>query len=74
MKLPPLAEQAKNLVKSAWLFANSGFELTSDDEQERRYNICNACNYFNSGRCSKCGCFMKYKSKIKVVKCLDGRW
>ena len=74
MKMPPLSEQAKNLIKSAWQFANSGFELASDDEQERRYGICNSCDYYIQGRCLKCGCFMKYKSKIKAVKCLDGRW
>jgi hypothetical protein len=74
MKLPPLTEQAKNLVRSAWDFANSGFELASDDEQEIRYNICSICDYLTGGRCSKCGCFMKFKAKIKVVSCPDGRW
>jgi len=74
VKLPPLAEQAKNLAKSAWVFLSSGFELAPDDEQERRYDICKSCDYLTQGRCSKCGCFMKYKSKIKVVTCPDGRW
>lgn len=41
-----------------------------------RLTLCNSCEFFNSdsGRCSKCGCFMKIKAKIQAAKCPIGKW
>lgn len=43
---------------------------------EYRLKICNSCAAFrkNTKRCSKCGCFMNFKSTLKQAKCPIGKW
>jgi hypothetical protein len=46
------------------------------DISEERLSICRTCDFFNqtSTRCSKCGCFMEYKSLLLYVDCPIGKW
>ena len=46
------------------------------DEVKRRYAVCQGCEFFiaNQGRCSKCGCFMKFKSSLRSQHCPEGKW
>jgi hypothetical protein len=46
------------------------------EEIDRRYAICQTCEFFiaDQGRCSKCGCFMKFKSQLRSQHCPEGKW
>jgi hypothetical protein len=39
-----------------------------------RLNICKGCSFFRGNRCIKCGCYMKFKAKLRSSKCPIGRW
>lgn len=43
---------------------------------EKRLSICNECEEYDKGgkRCRKCGCFMEYKAKLRIVECPMGKW
>lgn len=77
---PSLGEQGKNLAELVQkMMANvaNGESLFVDEfEQQRRFDICQACEHFASAqkRCRKCGCFMKNKVTFKASKCPVGKW
>ncbi len=80
LKMPPISEQGRNLATSAQQ-AMQGF-LQGDDvfvdafEQQRRYDICQACQFFSrkKSRCAKCGCYLKNKTKWKISTCPIKKW
>lgn len=41
-----------------------------------RLDICAKCEYFEPKRskCTKCGCFMDYKTMIMAAECPIGKW
>jgi hypothetical protein len=43
---------------------------------EDRLEICRTCEHFiaHNAKCSKCGCFMEYKSLLPYVECPIGKW
>jgi hypothetical protein len=45
-------------------------------EFDRRMSICEGCEFFKklSKQCSKCGCFMKLKTKIDRAHCPIHKW
>ena len=51
-----------------------GAEVANKDKFSSRINICNACEFFEKGRCKKCGCFMSAKAKLGTAKCPVGKW
>lgn len=73
---PSLWEQAGNSVKAAAGFVASGFAVVSEDEQERRHEICHSCEFFdhNQGRRRKCGCFNAIKAWVANQQCPIGKW
>lgn len=48
------------------------------DYAQRRYEICKQCEFIDSSilgeYCSKCGCLIKSKIKVKNEKCLMKKW
>lgn len=50
--------------------------LTSDEQSEHRYKICQSCEHFrpSTTQCKKCGCFMKIKTKIEAFSCPIDKW
>ena len=44
--------------------------------EERMSQHCRKCEYFveTTSQCSKCGCFMDYKTMLYDASCPDGRW
>ena len=76
---PTTFQMAKNLAKSAVNWAKSGFALASDEEYERRMNICEPCDFWKAqarmrlGKCLKCGC-TSAKQKLASEKCPISRW
>jgi len=50
-------------------------EHASDDIQEARIALCEACeHYMATKQCAKCFCFMPLKVKIKGAFCPIGKW
>jgi hypothetical protein len=43
---------------------------------ERRLEICRSCDYYikDSSRCSLCGCFMNFKTRLTQSSCPIGKW
>ena len=43
---------------------------------QARFDICKSCAYFipEGSMCSKCGCFMKLKCKVKMAHCPVNKW
>lgn len=41
-----------------------------------RYDICKKCDKYDAkkDKCSKCGCVMKFKTKIPSARCPIGKW
>jgi hypothetical protein len=79
MDKPSKIEMAQNLVKDLAEEGKQilqGTERISDEDKERRLNICRVCQFFkaDSMRCAKCGCFMKFKAGLRSVSCPIGRW
>lgn len=73
---PSLVQQAKNASVAFGSAVASGFAHVDQAEQNRRLAICHACDVFDTkqGRCSKCGCFTKWKTWLATQKCPIGKW
>lgn len=48
------------------------------DYDKKRYEICKQCEFIDSSvlgeYCSKCGCLIKSKIKVKNEKCILEKW
>lgn len=54
---------------------NNDNYFVSKYKAQERYNICKKCEYLlPTTNCQKCGCFMKFKVKIKVASCPINKW
>lgn len=51
-------------------------ERASDEDQEKRMSICEACPRFVklTSQCLECGCIMKLKTKLAAATCPLGKW
>ncbi len=65
-------EMALNLKDSVKDICRSGVKFVSNESHNRRYSICKSCKYLVNGRCKKCGCFMKLKTKFEAMHCPIG--
>jgi hypothetical protein len=49
--------------------------FVTEEQQKQRLDICKKCEYLKKlDRCSKCGCVMSLKTKLKKAKCPIGKW
>ena len=55
------------------LFKPSEYHEDSE-EVKKRLDICGSCEFFNMGLCKKCGCIMKFKTKLTNATCPVGKW
>lgn len=48
----------------------------ASDKVAERLEICRSCEFFNNRlqQCTKCGCFMKLKTKLDRAHCPIGHW
>lgn len=80
MSEPNIVQKAKSFTYSAVEWARAGFAVVSDEEYQKRWDICHSCPFFDSnaffgdGKCTKCGCDFKLKSKMATEKCPEGKW
>jgi hypothetical protein len=55
---------------------NPQTKRVSDNDAEKRFDICKACPELISltNQCKKCGCFMLAKTKLEKATCPIGKW
>lgn len=76
-ELPSAAAMAKNAataLRDELKARISGLPEIEAEEVSRRLEICHGCEFFTQGRCAKCGCFMKFKSRLRSQHCPEGKW
>ena len=75
-ELPGARTMAGNAIKAAGELIRNGFKPASEEEQSRRLKICKECEHYlkDQNRCSQCGCFLKWKSRMRAWSCPVGRW
>ena len=77
---PGLAQKAANFATSAAKHLAAGMPQCSDEERERRFAICQGCEFYDGSACSKCGCPVarerKWLSKLSWAgeSCPVGKW
>ena len=78
MYVPKLDDYVKWKDHEGWVYFQCSEYITivflSSEEERKRFDICLSCQYYESGRCSQCGCFMKVKVKFSTSKCPVGLW
>lgn len=75
--LPSTIDMAKNVAQAGKQALLSGFKKVSDEDQQRRHSICkNECQWYRAedDRCSKCGCFTAFKTRLEAWHCPEGKW
>lgn len=78
-QLPSVKNQAASLAHG---ILNEGMAILKNtpslDDQEitQRLSICHECEHFipKSKRCSKCGCYLNLKTKLRSQHCPIGKW
>jgi len=71
------AKKEEKLSKSSILDLLDKDKYSHDlEEINKRISICESCEYFIkiTKQCSKCGCFMKLKTRLTDASCPIGRW
>ena len=80
IKYPAMSTQFKNfgnaMLRSVVAGVSGETITVSKDEMDRRISLCNKCEFYDSGpgRCKKCGCIAKYKSKLRTEHCPIDIW
>lgn len=84
VQYPSFVRQAKNFARAAGAVVSAvvhGESISvSQEEQDRRLEICHAClppeGFWDAaqGRCSKCGCFGTWKTWLASQSCPIGKW
>lgn len=76
----PLSQRIKNFASSAAKHLAAGLPMCSQEEIDRRYAICQGCEFHKDGACLKCGCPLvrekKFISKLSWAheECPVGKW
>ena len=82
-KVPSKTDMAKSFASSMLGEAKaiiSKKEKTTLDEAESRINICRGvgddkpCAFWAKDKCTKCGCFLVLKTKLRTGSCPIGKW
>ena len=88
-KPPPASQMVRDLAVTHWkslkAWVKGSQVITSQEEAERRWEICKACPKLlydetnpdtgkKDGRCPLCGCFMNVKVHYAVAECPIGKW
>ena len=88
-QLPPASQIIRNIAVDHWKSLKAWIKgsqvITSQEEAERRWEICKSCPELlydetnpdtgkKDGRCPLCGCFMNVKVHYAVAECPIDRW
>lgn len=77
--LPDMMTLAKNAATAAMQEVKAvaaGQPAVEEAEVTRRLTLCHRCELFlrPQQRCSQCGCYMKFKSRLRSQSCPVGKW
>lgn len=74
--LPSTGTMQKNALTAGGQVLRHGAEPVSKKEQKRRKTICADCEFYRKSddRCSKCGCHMNFKTRLKAWHCPIEKW
>ena len=69
-----LVSKVFNFFKDHFIWVMRGCRFSSD--ALHRIRICYRCDSFDivTEKCKECGCFMRYKTKLKTAKCPLKKW
>lgn len=74
-QVPPLATRGINLAKALGHWMLGGFPTTSDEQYEKRLEICRGCERLNDDTiCVLCGCPVARKAALGTEKCPLNKW
>ena len=73
-ELPSIPEMAVNLAKDVSQWVRAGAPISPQELTQQRLGVCQACEFFQNDRCTKCGCYMKAKASMVTAKCPLDRW
>ncbi len=48
--------------------------LASDDLRGSRLAICAGCPFRQSHTCTKCGCYVAFRTSLEIKNCSVGKW
>lgn len=75
---PNIFQMGVNLARSMTSEAKARLrndKSLSPEERQERLDVCAGCQFFvNNKRCSKCGCFVGFKSRLRSGTCPIGKW
>lgn len=71
---PGLLDMAKNFGKAAVAHVKTGMAHVSEEEKQRRLDICNLCDKKKGNRCSECGCLLQIKTSWQSSECPLKKW
>jgi hypothetical protein len=77
---PGAMQKAANFAASAAKHVAAGMPQCSDEERERRFAICQGCEFYDGKACTKCGCPVvrekQFVSKLAWAdsECPAGKW
>lgn len=84
IKQPSLIPMMRSFAGSMMAWKNNNFKLVTNEVVKERLAICNDCEFYTSnenlmnptglGRCRKCGCFTRFKTKLSTESCPIGKW
>jgi hypothetical protein len=75
-----LAQKTANFAASAAKHLAAGMPKCSDEERERRFAVCQGCEFYDGKACTKCGCPVvrekRFVSKLAWAdsECPAGKW
>ena len=59
-------------LKAVYCWCIGGCKVALSAEQ--RIEVCKKCEYYTKGKCSICGCVLKYKTKMETERCPINKW
>lgn len=71
---PSLLDKAKSLAVATARHIAGGMKSVDADEKNRRLQICQTCEFFRQGVCSRCGCTCSVKAGWASEHCPIGKW
>jgi hypothetical protein len=78
LNYPPLIAQAGNAARAVGRLTSALVRRqriwAEQSEYEQRQAICANCEFLDSDRCKKCGCFVAAKARLKTESCPIGKW
>ena len=75
---PSIPQQINNALgaigRATLSFISPSNTFVSEEEQDKRKDICGKCEFLVNNRCSKCGCYYSLKIKLATEKCPIELW